>query len=95
MKIDQQTLEKIAHLARLKFNPEDSKEMIGEMEKILTWVEKLDELDTGNVAPLTHMSAEINRYRDDEVKNELPHDKALKNAPSADEDFFRVPKVIE
>ena len=95
MNINQETLEKIAHLARLKFNPEDSEAMIADMNKILTWVEKLDELDTSGVAPLTHMSAEINVYREDKVKNQLSHDKALHNAPKKDEDYFRVPKVIE
>ncbi len=95
MKINQETLEKIAHLARLKFDPESGEQMMADMEEILTWVEKLDELDTENVLPLTHMSAEINVYRDDEVKGELSHDRALKNAPKKDEDYFRVPKVIE
>ncbi|MGB3464050.1 MAG: Asp-tRNA(Asn)/Glu-tRNA(Gln) amidotransferase subunit GatC [Cyclobacteriaceae bacterium] len=95
MKITEETLEKIAHLARLKFDPDDSKQMIEDMDKILTWVEKLEELDTENVTPLTHMSAEINVYREDEVNNQLSREKALLNAPKSDKEFFRVPKVIE
>ena len=95
MKIDQDTLEKIAHLARLKFDPESGEQMMADMEEILTWVEKLDELDTENVEPLTHMSAEINVYRKDEVRGQLEKQRALLNAPKKDEAYFRVPKVIE
>ena len=95
MKIDQETLEKIAHLARLKFDPESGEQMMADMEEILTWVEKLDELDTENVEPLTHMSPEINVYREDEVKGQLDRKRALANAPKKDEAYFRVPKVIE
>lgn len=95
MKIDQETLEKIAHLARLKFDPASGEQMMADMEEILTWVEKLDELDTENVEPLTHMSAEINVYRKDEVRGQLDTQRALLNAPKKDEAYFRVPKVIE
>ena len=65
------------------------------MTKIITWVEKLNEVDTHGVEPLTTMSHEINALREDEVKNHLNHEQALESAPKRDADYFRVPKVIE
>lgn len=95
MKIDKATLQKIAHLARLEFEEEGAEEMMADMTNILSWVEKLNELDTENVAPLTHMSAEMNVLREDEPKDALSHERGLKNAPQKDADYFRVPKVLE
>jgi aspartyl-tRNA(Asn)/glutamyl-tRNA(Gln) amidotransferase subunit C len=95
MTIDSKTIQKIAHLARLEFHAKDEEAMIRDMNEILTWVEKLNELDTDAVEPLTNMSYEINRMREDEVKPHLPHEDALKNAPDKDQDYFRVPKVLK
>ncbi|MFA0960806.1 Asp-tRNA(Asn)/Glu-tRNA(Gln) amidotransferase subunit GatC [Roseivirga sp. BDSF3-8] len=95
MKIDKAILKKIAHLARLEFREEDEQAMVSSMTDILDWVEKLNELDTDNVEPLTNMSSEVNGYREDEVKEHLSHERALKNGPKTDEDYFRVPKVLD
>ncbi|MEM9680139.1 MAG: Asp-tRNA(Asn)/Glu-tRNA(Gln) amidotransferase subunit GatC [Bacteroidota bacterium] len=95
MKIDKAHLNKIAHLARLEFDDSAAEDMMKDMNKIIAWVEKLNEVDTDGVEPLTTMSHEINVLREDEVKNHLSHERALKNAPKKDADFFRVPKVIE
>jgi aspartyl-tRNA(Asn)/glutamyl-tRNA(Gln) amidotransferase subunit C len=95
MKIDRNLLDKIAHLARLEFEEKDAEKMMQDMTAIVNWVEKLNEVDTTGVEPLTTMSHEINVFREDEVKEHLPHDLALKNAPKKDADYFRVPKVIE
>jgi len=95
MKLNKNTLQKIAHLARLEFNPKSEDQMIHDMEEILTWVEKLDELDTENVVPLTHVSHEINIYREDKVKGQSERKSALYNAPKKDSEYFRVPKVLE
>jgi aspartyl-tRNA(Asn)/glutamyl-tRNA(Gln) amidotransferase subunit C len=95
MNADKETLRKIAHLARLEFNPESESKMLASLNEILTWVEKLNEIDTTGVEPLTHMSEEVNVMREDKVKPPLPHDRALLNAPKKDADYFRVPKVIE
>ena len=95
MKIDKDLLEKTAHLARLKFDDASAEEMMQDMTKIITWVEKLNEVDTEGVDPLTTMSHEINVLREDEVKPHLSHERALKNAPKKDSDYFRVPKVME
>jgi len=95
MKIDLETVNKISHLSRLKLNAQQSEEMKGQMEQILSWMEKLNELDTKGVEPLTHMSAELNHLREDEVGVQLSKEEALKNAPSRNENFFRVPRIIE
>lgn len=94
MKIDQNTLHKLAHLARLEFDNDDEKKMIADLNEILTWVEQLNEVDTEGVEPLTNMSQEVNVFREDRVGEHLDHKKALKNAPKKDEDFFRVPKFL-
>lgn len=95
MKLDKETLQKIAHLARLNFEEKAEANMLDSMSEILTWVEKLNEIDTENVAPLIHMSHEINILREDVATQPLDHDRGLKNAPAKDSDYFRVPKVLE
>ena len=95
MKIDRPLLDKIAHLSRLEFDEKDAEKMIADMSAIVSWVEKLKEVNTTGVEPLTTMSHEINALREDEVKTHLAHDKALASAPQKDADYFRVPKVLE
>lgn len=95
MQIDKDTLHKIAHLARLEVKPEEEAPLLKSLESVLSWMEQLDELDTTDVAPLTHISEEINVMREDVVGNHLPRKQALVNAPSQDGTYFRVPKVIE
>ena len=95
MIIDQATVQKIAHLSRLEFNDSDEKEMVNSLNNILGWMDKLNEVNTDNVAPLIHMSFELNVLREDKVGQHMSHEKALVNAPKKDSDYFRVPKVIE
>jgi aspartyl-tRNA(Asn)/glutamyl-tRNA(Gln) amidotransferase subunit C len=95
MQIDKAHLHKIAHLARLEFDENASEAMIEDMTKILNWVEKLNELDTEGVEPLTTMSHEVNVLREDVVKPHLSHERAMRNAPKKDSDYIRVPKVLE
>ncbi|MBK8290816.1 MAG: Asp-tRNA(Asn)/Glu-tRNA(Gln) amidotransferase subunit GatC [Flammeovirgaceae bacterium] len=95
MKIDKDTLNKISHLARLEFNEQDSEKMMQDMTNILSFVEKLNEVDTQGIEPLTTMSHEINALREDIVQPHLDHELALKSAPKKDSDYFRVPKVLE
>jgi aspartyl-tRNA(Asn)/glutamyl-tRNA(Gln) amidotransferase subunit C len=94
MKIDQKTVEKMAHLSRLELSEQESEKMVGDLSKIMTWMDQLQELDTANVEPLLHMSEEVNIFRDDNAQNTLPRDKGLRNAPSQDGEYFQVPKVI-
>ncbi|MDF9797332.1 aspartyl-tRNA(Asn)/glutamyl-tRNA(Gln) amidotransferase subunit C [Catalinimonas alkaloidigena] len=95
MKIDRSTIQKIAHLARLEFEHDAEEEMIKSMSEILDWVDQLKEVDTDGVEPLTSMSHEVNVWREDKVKDTLSHDRGLSQAPRRDEDYIRVPKVIE
>jgi len=95
MIINKETVKGIAHLARLELDEKSEDKMMSEMNKILEWMNKLNEVDTEEVEPLIHMSSELNVLRKDEVDNILPHERALKNAPNKDSDYFRVPKVIE
>jgi len=95
MKIDKELLNKIAHLARLEFDESTAESMMKDMTEIIDWVEKLNEVDTHGVEPLTTMSHEINALREDDTKPHLSHERALKNAPKKDSDYFRVPKVLD
>ncbi len=95
MKIDRELLNKVAHLSRLEFDERDADRMTQDMTAIVEWVEKLNEVDTEGVEPLTTMSHEINALREDVVKEHLSHERALLNAPKKDADYFRVPKVLE
>ncbi len=95
MKINRELLDKIAHLARLEFDEKDADKMMQDMTEIVEWVEKLKEVDTEGVEPLTTMSHEINALREDEVRDHLSHERALRHAPQKDADYFRVPKVLD
>jgi aspartyl-tRNA(Asn)/glutamyl-tRNA(Gln) amidotransferase subunit C len=95
MKIDQQTVKKIAHLARLEFDQEAEADMIKSMSEILDWVDQLKEVDTEDVAPLTSMTQEVNNWREDEVRDTLSRERGLSQAPKKDDAHIRVPKVIE
>lgn len=95
MKIDKETVDKIAHLARLEFESEAKKEdMIKDMNNMLGFIDKLNELDTSGVEPLIYMSEETNVLREDDVKHIITQEEALKNAPKKDSDYFKVPKVM-
>lgn len=95
MNIDRQTLHKLAHLSRLDINEKDEPKVLQDLTAMVTFVEKLNEVNTDGVDPLTTMSHEVNALREDEVGEHLPHEEVLRNAPSKDSDFFRVPKVLE
>ncbi|MEN0055910.1 MAG: Asp-tRNA(Asn)/Glu-tRNA(Gln) amidotransferase subunit GatC [Mucilaginibacter sp.] len=95
MTIDKETVEKVAHLARLELNETEKQEMIKDMSKILDFMAKLNELDTSGVEPLVYMTGDVNVLREDVVKQQITHEEALQNAPKHDEDYFLVAKVIE
>jgi aspartyl-tRNA(Asn)/glutamyl-tRNA(Gln) amidotransferase subunit C len=95
MKIDEATVDKIAHLARLEFDGEAKTRIINDMNNMLAFVEKLNELDTSNVEPLIYMNDEVNVLREDEVIHAITQAEALKNAAKHDSDYFKAPKVIE
>ncbi|MDN3579842.1 Asp-tRNA(Asn)/Glu-tRNA(Gln) amidotransferase subunit GatC [Mucilaginibacter flavus] len=95
MTIDKDTVEKVAHLARLELSETEKENMIEDMSKILDFMAKLNELDTTGVEPLVYMTDGANVLREDVVKQQITHEEALKNAPKHDEDYFLVAKVIE
>jgi aspartyl-tRNA(Asn)/glutamyl-tRNA(Gln) amidotransferase subunit C len=95
MEINRATLDKIAHLARLDFNEAEAESMMRDMTEIVTWIEKLREVNTDGVEPLTSMSQEINALREDIPSDTLSRQQALSQAPLHDGTYFRVPKVIE
>lgn len=85
----------IASLARLRFTEEEEKRLADEMNEILGYVEKLNELDTTGVPPMSHVIDLKNVVREDVVETRISRDEALKNAPDADSAYIRAPKVIE
>lgn len=111
MKVTDKDVTYVAELANLELTEEERAGMLRDLNSILEYVDRLDELDTSKVPPMAQVS---DRYGVDESKQgserfayasradeleglrkSLPHEQALENAPDADEDFFRVPKVIE
>ncbi|MBM4293913.1 MAG: Asp-tRNA(Asn)/Glu-tRNA(Gln) amidotransferase subunit GatC [Deltaproteobacteria bacterium] len=84
----------VAHLARLALKPEEIDMFTRQLNDILKYVEKLQELDTSGVPPLAHVAPVINAFREDEVKESLPRDQALDNAPAQEEGSFLVPRII-
>ena len=95
MKITEQRVKELAHLSRLQFEGEGLKKMQSDLEDILAMCEKLKEVNTEGVEPLIYLTNAETVLRQDEVIQEITHEEALRNAPKADSDFFRVPKVID
>lgn len=95
MVIDKQTVHKVADLARIEIKDNEVENLTKEMNKILTFMEKLNELDTEGVKPLVYMNEESNVWREDVAKNEISVKDGLKNAALHNERFFMVPKIIE
>ena len=93
-RIDEITVDKIAHLARLRFSEEEKPEILADLNRILSFVDKLNEVNTENLDPLIYLNEEHNRMRKDEVIQTISHQEALLNAPDKDSDYFRVPKVV-
>ncbi|HRI47989.1 MAG TPA: Asp-tRNA(Asn)/Glu-tRNA(Gln) amidotransferase subunit GatC [Ignavibacteriaceae bacterium] len=84
----------IANLAKLSFNEGELEDLTSEMNQILFYMRTLNEIDTTDVEPLSHPVEGPTRFRDDETKGSVTTEDALKNAPSSNEEFFKVPKVI-
>ena len=95
MSLTIQTVEHIARLARLSFAEDEKQAFTDQFNKILTYIEKLNELDTSNVEPLTQVTVTSNVLREDVPEKCLTVDEALRNAPSRLENFIKVPKVVE
>lgn len=95
MKITDEIVDHIAHLARLEFVGEEKTAIKADLEKIIDFMGKLNEIETNNVDPLIFMSEEVNRLREDVPEVTVTHEEALRNAPKKDSDYFRIPKVLD
>lgn len=95
MKISAETVEHIAHLARLNFEGDQKEAILTDLNNIVSFMDKLSEVDTDGVEPLIFMTEGFDHLREDEVKVSITQNEALKNAPKKDSDYFRIPKVLD
>lgn len=95
MPVSLEDVNKISKLAKLKFSEDEKKKLQNDMNRILDYMDKLNELDLSNVEPLENINETENIFRDDEKKETISREEALKNAPSKTDKFFKVPKVIK
>ncbi len=94
-KIDNKQVRKVAKLSRLELTDSEIEEFTGQLGAILEYVEKMNELDTGNIEPLAHCLPVSNVFREDIAKESLGTEKTLANAPKRDETYFLVPKILD
>ena len=95
MKVDKELIDKIANLAKLEFDDQSIEKIKNDLEKILNFVDKLNEIETKNVEPLIYINEEVNNLRDDDIQASIHQEDALKNAPHKDSDYFKVPTVLK
>lgn len=94
-KINDELIEQLAHLARLELSPAEKQTILNDLNRILDFIDQLNELDTENTEPLVYLTPNQNVWREDEVIETLKKEDALANAPKKDSDYIRVPKVIQ
>ena len=94
MEVNDELVDKLAGLARLQFNAEEKENLRKDLQRMIEFVDKLNELDTTGVQPLLHMSDAVNVLREDLVQGSISREEGLKNAPETDGVYFKVPKVI-
>ena len=94
-KIDKTQAKKVAKLSRLDLSENEIEEFSAQLNAILEYVEKMNELNTDDVQPLAHCLPVSNCFRDDIVKESLGTEKTLSNAPQTDNEFFKVPKILD
>ncbi len=95
MKITREEVEHVARLSRLALEETEIDALTGQMDQLLGYVEKLNELDTEGIVPTAHAVPMENAFRADEVKPSIGLERALQNAPQSEESCFVVPKIIE
>jgi len=94
MKISKEEVLHVAHLARLHLSEDELVMMTGQLDNILSYVDKLEELDTTGIKPTSHVFSITNAFRDDIVKKSLDRDQALQNGPKQNGEAFEVPRII-
>ena len=95
MQITDEIIDQIADLSKLKFEGEEKEAIKGDLTRIVEFMDKLSEVDTKGVEPLIYMVEEENDMREDVISNEISKEQALKNAPSKNSDYFKVPRVLD
>lgn len=95
MEVNDALVNKLALLSRLQFSEMEKAEIKNDLQRMIGFVEKLNELNLDGVEPLLHMTEEVNVLREDEVKGSVSREEGLKNAQGSDGVFFKVPKVIK
>lgn len=95
MQVTDELVDHLAHLSRLRFTDSEKKEIREDLEQMIQFVDKLNEVDTNGLEPILHMSTEVNRLREDVVRGSIPSEKALASAKDSQGHFFTVPKVIK
>ena len=95
MAINKQTVEQVAHLARINLEPKELEKISHQLQDILGFIDHLSKLDLTNVAPASHILSINNVLREDTAQPGLTPDQALENAPRKNKNFFSVPKIIE
>jgi aspartyl-tRNA(Asn)/glutamyl-tRNA(Gln) amidotransferase subunit C len=94
MEVNDELINHLSDLARLEFNAKEKEGIKKDLQKMISFVEKLKELDTTGVIPVSHMTDEVNRLREDIAGGSCSREEALRNAPFTDGVYFKVPKVI-
>lgn len=94
MQIDNNTVDKIASLSKLAFDGDEKAAITADMNRMLEFISKLEEIDTEGVTPLIHMTDEVNVLRADTAISETTQQEALKNAPKKDSTYIKIPKVV-
>ena len=95
MTIDLKTIKHIAKLSRISVDDEKAKKLAGDLNSIFDFIEKLNELKTDQIKPLTSIAETSLKFRNDEIKSQNMREEIIKNSPEKNEDYFVVPKVIE
>ena len=95
MEVNDLLIDNLAKLSHLSFSEQEKKEIKADLQEMISFIEKLKEVDTEGVEPLLHMSTNINVLRDDVAQGSVSREEAVKNAPETDGTYFKVPKVIK
>ncbi len=95
MTLTKREIERVARLARLELTEAEKTEFTRELNRVLGWATKLDQLDTRGVGPMSHMVPVVNVLRSDRAEQSLDLEKALANAPERKDNFIKVPKILD
>ncbi len=95
MKINEETILKLASLSKLKFDKDEMDLITNDMQKMINFIQTLEDINTDGIEPLIHMTDGFNNWREDKVETMLDQKEALKNGPQSDATYFKIPKVLD